>query len=76
MKKLVIVLLLLQGCTAVSHHQREYRCSENCNETIKNLKNLEIDSRAFFSKLFIGEKEVEVCEDPIGTFSCAAQASQ
>ena len=70
MKRLVITLLLLQGCSAVSHHELEHRCSANCNEFIDNMKTFEFDSMAKLTQFFNG-KEVELCEQPIGTFSCA-----
>ena len=69
MKKLIVLLLLLQGCSVVSHHELEHRCSDNCNKIIDKLKNYELDSYAVLSNIF--KKEEEVCEEPIGTFNCA-----
>ena len=72
MKRLIILLAFVQGCSVVSHHELEHRCSANCNEVIENLQNLKFDSQAIISKLFKRE-EIEVCDEPIGTFSCAAE---
>ena len=59
MKRLLVLLLLLQGCTTVSHHELEHRCSANCNEVIENLQTYELDSYAVLSNFFNGKEEEE-----------------
>ena len=57
MKKLIILLVLLTGCSVVSHHPKEHRCSDNCNEFIEKLKNYELDSYAVLSNMFKKEED-------------------
>ena len=59
MKRLLVLLLLLQGCTTVSHHELEHRCSANCNEIINKLQTYELDSYAVLSNIFKKEEEEE-----------------
>jgi len=62
MKRLLVSLLFLQGCTTVSHHELEHRCSDNCNEIINKLQTYELDSYAVLSNIFKKEEEEEVDE--------------
>ena len=65
-----IIFTLIQGCSTVSHHELEYRCSHDCNQFINKMKNYEFDSVSKLSHFF-GKEEELVCDDPIGTFNCA-----
>ena len=57
MKKLIVLLVLLTGCSVVSHHELEHRCSDNCNKVIDKLQNYELDSYAILSNMFKKEEE-------------------
>ena len=59
MKKLILLTILIQGCASVSHHQKEHRCSDNCNKIIDKLQNYELDSYAVLSNLFKKKEETD-----------------
>ena len=56
----VLLVLLMTSCTTVSHHQKEYRCSDNCNKIIDKLQNYEMKTnheRWLFRNLFKKEDD-------------------